>query len=513
MVSLIPLLSSLIENLIVQVSKLPIIQISMSLIIGTYCALFSVIIWRTLEIGYRHTKQLYFAENDYKDIVIEDSTVSRFQEALRFKTISTEQSVSEFTKMIKFIKNSFKTIHSSQYVTMETVADQNLLYTISGSDKRLTPYLLLTHIDVVPAEPSFWILPPFSGKLKDGYIYSRGAMDFKNGVMGILEALEHLLSNGFKPSRTFYISIGCDGKNRGCKGVTQVSKLFHKRGLKKLEFILDRGCTVTGEADSIVMIGVTEKSVLDLTLTVKSSSGHPAYQLGPSPYGILAKAITKLENHTYPSMLGQGPEKDMLENLAPIMNIWYKIMWSNIWLFNSIISKTMSLTAPMNAIIRTVHTVTDIHSDNVEAKTNKVPESATANIRLHVHPSQTVNDIITHFRNVIKDSQVIISTIYRSRMASVSPYGSHDFGYQTVCKSIYQVFQPYLIAPGILATTTASSNYHMFTNNIYRFSPIVTSPGDEQRYHGKNERMSVKNYGQTINFYKNIITNADKSSL
>jgi hypothetical protein len=52
-----------------------------------------------------------------------------------------------------------------------------------------------------------------------------------------------------------------------------------------------------------------------------------------------------------------------------------KIMWSNIWLFNSIISKTMSLTAPMNAIIRTVHTVTDIHSDNVEAKTNKVPES------------------------------------------------------------------------------------------------------------------------------------------
>jgi acetylornithine deacetylase/succinyl-diaminopimelate desuccinylase-like protein len=53
---------------------------------------------------------------------------------------------------------------------METVADQNLLYTISGSDKRLTPYLLLTHIDVVSAEPSFWILPPFSGKLKDGYI-------------------------------------------------------------------------------------------------------------------------------------------------------------------------------------------------------------------------------------------------------------------------------------------------------------------------------------------------------
>jgi hypothetical protein len=49
--SLISLLSSLIENLIVQVSKLPIIQISMSLIIGTYCALFSVIIWRTLEIG------------------------------------------------------------------------------------------------------------------------------------------------------------------------------------------------------------------------------------------------------------------------------------------------------------------------------------------------------------------------------------------------------------------------------------------------------------------------------
>ena len=60
---------------------------------------------------------------------------------------------------------------------------------------------------------------------------------------------------------------------------------------------------------------------------------------------------------------------------------------------------------------------------------------------------------------------------------------------------------------------TDTRHYKMFTKNIYRFSPTVMFPGDEKRFHGINERISIKNYEQAINFYYHVIVNADQASL
>ena len=49
--------------------------------------------------------------------------------------------------------------------------------------------------------------------------------------------------------------------------------------------------------------------------------------------------------------------------------------------------------------------------------------------------------------------------------------------------------------------------------NIYRFSPTVMWPEDVLRFHGDNERMSIKNYEQVVNFYYHLMMNADKASV
>lgn len=86
---------------------------------------------------------------------------------------------------------------------MELVANYSLLYTIKGSDASLKPYMLCSHLDVVPAEREKWTVDPFGGVVKDGYLYGRGAIDVKDAVIGILESLEHLLKvENFKPKRT-----------------------------------------------------------------------------------------------------------------------------------------------------------------------------------------------------------------------------------------------------------------------------------------------------------------------
>ncbi|OTF72591.1 hypothetical protein BLA29_014797, partial [Euroglyphus maynei] len=77
----------------------------------------------------------------------------------------------------------FPTIYSSPLVTFETVNNYSLLYHVKGSDPSLKPYLLCSHIDVVPVELDKWDVDPFGGVIKDGNIYGRGAIDVKDTLM------------------------------------------------------------------------------------------------------------------------------------------------------------------------------------------------------------------------------------------------------------------------------------------------------------------------------------------
>jgi carboxypeptidase PM20D1 len=73
------------------------------------------------------------------------------------------------------------------------------MLSLKGQDSNLKPMLLMSHIDVVPIEEgteSDWTYPPFSGAVKDGYIWGRGTLDVKSGAMSIMEAVEYLLSKG-----------------------------------------------------------------------------------------------------------------------------------------------------------------------------------------------------------------------------------------------------------------------------------------------------------------------------
>lgn len=68
-------------------------------------------------------------------------------------------------------------------MTVETFANHSLLYTIRGSDESLAPYLLASHLDVVPVEQDKWTVPAFDGLVKDGNIYGRGTLDVKDTLM------------------------------------------------------------------------------------------------------------------------------------------------------------------------------------------------------------------------------------------------------------------------------------------------------------------------------------------
>ena len=69
------------------------------------------------------------------------------------------------------------------------------------------------------------------------------------------------------------------------------------------------------------------------------------------------------------------------------------------------------------------------------------------------------------------------------------------------------------LVPGTMIGNTDTRHYLRFTQNVYRFSPTILFPGDTKRFHGDNERISVKNYEQAINFYYHVIMNSNKDGV
>ncbi|BFZ10867.1 hypothetical protein BsWGS_13906 [Bradybaena similaris] len=452
-------------------------------------------------------------------IALSEPRLARFQKALQFETVSRDlddYNRNELHNFGDFIINNFPTLHNSPLVEWERVNNYSFLYHIKGSRPDLKPYLLMSHLDVVPATNlDSWEAPPFSGKIVTGFIYGRGAIDVKQCVMGILEAVEYLLSNNITPARSFYIGFGHDEEVTGTHGAKMIAARLREKGVSELEYISDEGLPVSeglisGVSKPVASIGVGEKGQAILKLSVKGAPGHSSMPPKESTIGILAKAVHRLESNPHPSMLGTGVETEFLESLAPEMGFAQRILIANIWLFKPFLSWFLSLTPHTDAMIRTVTSVTMF---NAGVKKNVIPPLAEAIVNHRIHPSQTVREVIEYDKQVIGDSRVNIEIDDSMEPHPVAGYGDTDFGYQVFKTTIRQIWSSAVVAPGVMIGNTDTRHYLHLTNNIYRFSPTHMFPGDSQRFHGINERISVKNYEQVINFFFHLIRNSDQASL
>jgi len=166
--------------------------------------------------------------------------------------------------------------------------------------------LLMAHMDVVPVEAateSSWHQPPFSGRVAEGFIWGRGAMDDKASVMGLLEAVEHLLESGFEPQRTVYLAFGHDEEIGGNSGAAKIAGLLQSRGLE-LEYVLDEGLNifngiVPGISAPVALIGVAEKGYLTLQLTAESPGGHSSAPPEHTAITVISRALQRLEGRPF----------------------------------------------------------------------------------------------------------------------------------------------------------------------------------------------------------------------
>ena len=446
-------------------------------------------------------------------LALPPGAAQRLAGAIRFATISHADTsafdAAAFQGLHAHLRSSFPRVHAQ--LRRETVATHSLLYTWPGSDPALRPILLMAHLDVVPVEPGTegsWHEQPFSGRIANGFVWGRGAIDNKSAVVGMLEAVEILLAQGFRPARTIYLAYGHDEEVGGNRGARAIAALLQARGVR-LEMVLDEGGVIgdgviAGVPAPTALVGIAEKGFASVELTTEVPGGHSSLPPRQTAIGILSAAIARLEANPMPARL-EEPTRQLFARVAPHFPFAQRAVFANLWATRPLVMGKLEAVPTTNAMVRTTTAVTIFQAGTKE---NVLPSRARAVVNFRILPGDRIRDVLAHVRRAVDDPRVTVR-LAPSFTAEPSPISSTDAeSFRTLQRTVRSVYPDAIVAPYLVVVVSDSRYFARMTGNVYRFLPLRLAPTDLARMHGTNERLSVRDYEQAIRFYHELVRTA-----
>jgi carboxypeptidase PM20D1 len=443
---------------------------------------------------------------------VDPGAVGRFARSLEFRTVSHQDPAAfdgeQFTGFHRYLEECFPRVHAT--LRRDVVADYSLLFSWRGRDSDRPPGVLLAHLDVVPAADEGWTHPPFAGRIADGYVWGRGALDDKASVLAILEALETLIAQGFSPRRSTYVAFGHDEEVGGNHGAAALARLLGGRTVPA-EYVLDEGLAVTegvvpAMSRPVALVGIAEKGYLTLELTVRGEGGHSSTPPAATPIGILAAAVAALETHPPPAAI-EGAVRRLLEFVGPETNLATRAALANLWLFGGLVERRLAAAPASAALIRTTVAPTMVEGG---VKENLLPAVARAVVNFRIRPGESIDGVTAWARRTIADARVEIRPLppTTSEPSPASPVDNQAFA--LLQRTVGQIFPDAVVAPSLVVGATDARHYANLGTNVYRFLPVRVRPDDLRRAHGVDERLAVRDYEGAVRFYAQLIRNADE---
>ena len=453
---------------------------------------------RTLLIGKKQTS--YTPSTDQKRI---DEYAKKLSTMVQFETVSVrgKPDPEKFRKFHKVLEKLFPNV----FKTLEKIEiDGNLLMKWKGEDSSLQPIILISHLDVVPAEGE-WTYPPFSGELVDGKIYGRGSGDIKCGVFSFYQAVEELIKQGYTPKCDVYLGSSCT-EEIGGDGAPKLVNWFKEQGIK-LWMLSDEGGgiiqdPVGGVKGNFAAIGIFEKGYGDLKLSAKGNGGHSSTPPKNTPIARISKFIADIEKHN-PFTVKFSPAVDaMFSNLAPYCtNFGLKLVMSNLWLFKPLLKKVMPMiSSEAAAMLQTTICFTMAKGSDGY---NVIPQEAyvTANLRYIPHePSAQANEKI---KQLASKYDIDVEVIQAGDPSKSLDLKSDQF--KLTEEAVKAIFPGVGIMPYVVTGGTDSRFYDPVCDHCVRFSPINFTPDQNNRMHGIDENINQDVLVNAVDYYKYII--------
>lgn len=453
-----------------------------------------------------------------------------------------------FKLMHKQLAKDFPAVWSQ--LKVETVNHYGLIITWKGSDAALKPAMFAAHMDVVPVERktwSSWEHEPFSGEVSEDsefgtLVWGRGSFDDKNMLIGILQALEYMLTEepDFVPQRSVIVALGFDEEAGGPFGAGYITDILYKRyGKNGILSIVDEGVLGVKEVSDVLVAspGTAEKGRCDVWFHLNTPGGHSSVPPDHTSIGIAAELIASIESSKFPAMFtDKNPFSQYHRCIAehsPSMDPRLKKDFSRSMeddAANSRVIKYLIETGGKKTeyLMRSTHAF-DIIQGGIKA--NALPETVSFLVDSRIAVESSVAEInqvfiektlavaakydlgVTFQGNVLRPATPNgnFNLTQEGSLEPAPPSPNNDVwkSFAATIKTLYEdvVFptkfdepRELVVAPSIMSANTDTAHYWNLTENIYRYQPGFALEDTLSTIHSVNEHINFETVMHVVAF-------------
>ena len=425
----------------------------------------------------------------------QDMAVDLMQQYLR---VNTSNPPGNELEAAKFLKKIFDQHGIENEIFEFKPGRANIIARLKGNGSK-RPIILLSHMDVVTAEPASWDVDPFSGVIKDGSIYGRGALDMKNE--GLLHLMTMILLKHEGPSLSRDV-IFLGTADEEVDDIGSLWMIANKADLfKNAEYVLTEGGDNLLDGNTVKLVGVdvAEKAPFWLKLTATGLPGHGSRPVADSATNRLIRAMNRILDWETPVKLLPAVEQ-FFKDIAPLQQEPLRAQFQNIResLKNPDFAKALTNQREFGFLLRNTISITMLSGSK---QTNVIPNAATCNLDVRLLPGESPDDFLKALRTVIADPSIKIENVNRFKQPNSSPIDTELFS--LIARKTKEKHPGTVVTTKMLSGYTESQLYRQLGITAYGWAPIYTTPEEDEGVHGNNERITVKNVREgTREFYE-----------
>jgi acetylornithine deacetylase/succinyl-diaminopimelate desuccinylase-like protein len=380
----------------------------------------------------------------------------------------------------------------------------NLVARLRGTGAQ-KPMLLICHLDVVEARREDWSMDPFQFIEKDGYFYGRGSGDIKDGDAILMTAMIRLKQEGFKPDRDVILALTADEEGGTSNGVEWLIK--NHRDLIDAEFILnpDAGDFELDKGKKLLVgIQAAEKLYQDFDVKVTNPGGHSSLPGKENAIYELAEGLTRLERYQFPFELSEVTREYFKREADIVGGLTGADMKAILNTPPDEAAIARLAESPFyNARMRTTCVATRLEGGHAN---NALPGMARANVNCRILPGHTPDEVQKTLEKVLADPKLSVSQIAASGSGLRSnPLSTLQPNVMSAIEKVTAEMWPGVAVVPVLDAGASDGAISRAAGFPTYGVPGVFMDVDDDRSHGRDERIRVTAFYEGVDFYYRLI--------
>ena len=248
--------------------------------------------------------------NDAQRLELEADVVQLCQELIRIPSVNFGDGKGDEEAAANYVASKLEEVGIKTKIYQSAPKRCSVVANIEGQNPSLPGLVVHGHIDVVPANAADWSVDPFSGVIKDGCIWGRGAVDMKNMDAMMLGVFRLWARHGFKPQRNFVIVFFADEEAGGIFGSRWMAQNHPEVFSNCTEAVSEVGgfSLTLSSGKRIYPIETAEKGIEWMKLTASGLAGHGSMVNTANAVTRLADAVSRIGNYKWPQRMTKTNE-------------------------------------------------------------------------------------------------------------------------------------------------------------------------------------------------------------